>query len=146
MGILLELVRRLNVDVGTVFTASVSRTAECESPVAEGQRKTSFLDGSASLTRKNPTNMLSGQGHPPEMASAPRSIEFTEGDLMQPPNTRVGSDEATTTLTEPNMFERIDPKPSSVNYGFNEMLSNMSFDFDPLFGFNDFQMEFEVEL
>jgi hypothetical protein len=146
MGILLELVRRLNVDVGTVFTASVSRTAECESPVPEDRRTTSFLNSGASLIRKNPTDMLSGQCHPPEMTGAPRSVDIAEGDLMQPPNTRVGSDEATTTLLEPNMFEGIDPEPSSVNYGFDEMLSNMSFDFDPLFGFNDFQMDFDEGL
>jgi hypothetical protein len=146
MDILLELVRRLEVDVGAVFTASVSRTEDCESSKLEDQKKTPSGNSKSTLLESPSNNVVSRQTHAPEMVSAMRSFNFTAGDLMQPSNMRTESDEATSTPVDRNLFGQIDSESYSVNYGLDELLPDMSFDFDPLFGFNDFQMDLEVEL
>jgi len=141
MNILLELVSRLNVDVGAVFTASISRTAVYDLR-SEDQQAASLHNTTSSFLRR-PSNV---QNKPSGGIGASTNHELREGDLTQASKTGMESDEPTTTPIEPSMFDQIDAESSPANYGFDEILSNMSFDFDPLFGFNDSQMDFGVEL
>jgi hypothetical protein len=147
MKILLGLVHRLKVEVGGVFTASISRTAECEASRLEDHKETPCVNSRSSLLESPSNNVISSQAHAPEMVGTTRSFDFMAGDLIQPSNTRTESEEVTSTPVDRNRLGQINSEQHSNSYGFDEMLPNMfSFDFDPLFGFNDFQMDLELEL
>jgi hypothetical protein len=145
MNILLGLVNRLKVNVGGVFTASVSRTAKCETSKLEDHKETPCVNSSSSSLERPSNNVSSRQAHTPEMVNVMRSFNFMAGDSIQPSNTRRESDEVTSTLDYRNQFGQIDSASHSDSYGFDGLLPDMfSFDFDPLFGFNDFEMDLEV--
>jgi hypothetical protein len=81
------------------------------------------------------------------MVGAMRSFNFMAGDPIQPSSTRTESDEVTSRPVDRNRFGQIDSEAHSVSYGLDELLPDMfSFDFDLLFGFNNCQMDLEVEL
>jgi hypothetical protein len=81
------------------------------------------------------------------MVGAMRSFDFMAADPIQPSNSRTESDEITSIPVDRSRFGQIDTESHSGSYGLNDLLPDMfSFDFDPLFGFNDFQMDLEVEL
>jgi hypothetical protein len=146
MSILLELVRRLKVDVGAVFTASVSRTAVCDTSNSEMQEATSFPKSSSSLTLKSSSGVFSGQGHVSEMGGPSRRLDPTEGDPMQLPNTRIESDNTVITPLHRDLFGQIGSEGYPPTQGLDGLLPDMFFDFDPLFGFNDFEMNFEPDV
>ncbi|TVY90114.1 Nitrogen assimilation transcription factor [Lachnellula willkommii] len=138
MSILLGLVRRLKVDVGGAFTASVSRTAECE--------ETSCVNTRSSLLESPSDTMLATKHTAPEIATVTRSSTFTSQDPIQPPTARTESDEVASAPApvDSHWFSQLDPASHPISYGLDEMLPDMSFDFDPLFGFNDFDMDLEL--
>lgn len=138
MSLLLGLVRRLKVDVGGVFTASVSRTAEGE--------ETSCVNTRSSLLTNPYDTMLATKHTAPESPGGTRSSTFTPGDPIQPPTTRTESDDVPSAPApaDSHWFSQIAPESHPISYGLDEMLPDMSFDFDPLFGFNDFDMNLEL--
>jgi hypothetical protein len=147
MNILLGLVHRLKVDVGGVFAASISRTAKCEASRLEDHKETPCVNSRSYLLESPSNNVISSQIHAPEMVGAMRSFDFMAGDPIQPSNSRMESDEITSIPVDRSRFGQIDSESHSVSYGLDDLLPDMfSFDFDPLFGFNDFQMDLEVEL
>jgi hypothetical protein len=138
MSILLGLVHRLQVNVGVDFTASISRTAECAASGLEGRKETPYVNSKSSLLESPSNNMLPRQTHTSGMVGAMRCFDFTAGNTIQPSNTTTDSGDLTSTPGDCNLSGQIDNELYSIDYGLDELLPDMTFDFDPLFGFIDF--------
>lgn len=139
MSILLDLVKRLNVDVGTDFAASTSRAARCEESRLEGGKETPTVASLPSLLDKFSNATSSDQAHPIDTADQRKISGLTLAGPAEISNTATGS--GGLLAANDDSFRFIDSDFQPVSSGLDELLPDMYFDFDPLFGFDISQMD-----
>lgn len=132
MAILVKLIRRLNINIGGVFTGTRDNDGQLSSQYDSGAlgmysgyhlTRDAPKAASKSLQSQNSNNVV-------EMAT-------TDSVTTTTPHPDTGM-----TFSNDGSCEQVNPASLPTNNGIDSLFTDMNFDFDPLFGFDMDQAEF----
>jgi hypothetical protein len=145
MAILLRLAKRLKVDVGGVFTASASRTEACGISRLEGDNEGPRVE-SISPWLESPSDVITtSQRRSLGAVGTMESVNLTTGHATEPSNAGIGPNDLSTTRVDCNPLGQMESVWPSVSHEMEGLFQDVTFDFDPLFGFDISQMDPETD-